>query len=383
MSSASFVLKTVERCNINCSYCYFFNGIDDSFKYHPPYISDHTISVFVEFVKKAISSKKLEKVNISFHGGEPLMQKITSFRQMCTSIRAAISEQVKVVFTLQTNGLLLTNQWLDLLAEEQVHIGVSIDGTKEFHDKFRIDKQGRGTFDKVVEKLDLLSKHSYYKEKGFGVLCVLQPGMEGNSIYTCLSKDLKTEAIDFLIPDANYHHPLNSENLWLGELLIDLFDAWVKDDNPNIQIRYFKSILGMFFKKPSQIYGFGPADNSYPIITVSSDGQLGPVDEIRSCSSDLMKDNGSIYDTCYSELLKKKNIAFVHNSLERIPEDCHSCIWKNICSGGPIVTRYSSQNGFNNKSFFCEELKIFYRHVTEYLLNNGFSLNQMNEVLVP
>lgn len=142
----TIVLKTVERCNINCTYCYFFNGIDKSFKQHPPYISFETIKKITKFLKEGSKDLNIQRVRLGIHGGEPLMQKKTSFDEMCNYLRDELEPDVKVTLTLQTNGMLLDEEWINLIIKHNIGLGISIDGPKEYHDKYRVDHFGKGTY---------------------------------------------------------------------------------------------------------------------------------------------------------------------------------------------------------------------------------------------
>lgn len=124
------VLKTVERCNINCTYCYFFNGGDDTYKFHFPYITKATIEKTANFLEKAAIDFSLESIQIIFHGGEPLMQKKQHFEEMCSHFNKILGKKVRLSFSLQTNGMLINEEWIRLFAIYNVGIGVSIDGPR-------------------------------------------------------------------------------------------------------------------------------------------------------------------------------------------------------------------------------------------------------------
>lgn len=152
LKHAGVILKTVEVCNINCDYCYFFYGGDDSFKFHPPYISRDTVSQLSVFLEQACIDLEIDLLTVEFHGGEPLMQKKADFDWMCKKIKSMLPEKTKLEFVLQTNGMLIDDDWINLFCEHEVGVGVSIDGPKQYNDIHRLDKRGRGTYDRVAEK---------------------------------------------------------------------------------------------------------------------------------------------------------------------------------------------------------------------------------------
>src|SRR5687767_7362462 len=130
----SVVLKTVERCNINCTYCYFFNKKDQSYKSHPPYISRETIDQVAEFLLKGSEDLNFSNILLSIHGGEPLMQNLEDFDYMCGLITHVFkAKKVKVEYTIQTNAMLVNEHWIELFNKHKVHVGISIDGPKIYH----------------------------------------------------------------------------------------------------------------------------------------------------------------------------------------------------------------------------------------------------------
>lgn len=182
MKSTTHILKTVERCNIDCTYCYFFNRTDTSYKFRKPYISEEVIKKWVAFANQSIVEQNIEHITIGFHGGEPLMQSKESFEWMCQYIKNNLSP-VSCQFTLQTNGMLIDEDWLKIFHKYNVGVGISLDGRKEFNDRFRIDKRGRGTYDRVVEKIKLYQRSPLMKNTdGPGVLSVVNPEESGKEV---------------------------------------------------------------------------------------------------------------------------------------------------------------------------------------------------------
>ena len=108
------IIKTVERCNINCTYCYVFNMQDDSYLRHPIYITHQTIGKVVTFLKKGCIDLELKHITFIFLGGEPLMQKKKDFVSMCFHIKSNLSSLVKICFSIQTNGMLIDEEWINI-----------------------------------------------------------------------------------------------------------------------------------------------------------------------------------------------------------------------------------------------------------------------------
>lgn len=118
------VLKTVERCNINCTYCYFFNDLDKSYLKHPKYISFETLLQISEFLMRGVQDLNIENVVIIFHGGEPLMQKKTQFDTMCKLFNDTLGNITRLSMSIQTNALLVDEDWIALFEKYDINIGV-------------------------------------------------------------------------------------------------------------------------------------------------------------------------------------------------------------------------------------------------------------------
>lgn len=153
MRNLQLVLKTVERCNLNCSYCYFFNGLDNSYAAKPKFISTQTIDNIVNFINQGIIELGIEEISIVLHGGEPLMQPKHDFIYM---IEAFQKISASLSFVVQTNATLVTHKWTDLFKLYGVHVGVSIDGPENINDKYRVDHQGNGSYSRVLNGIKLL-----------------------------------------------------------------------------------------------------------------------------------------------------------------------------------------------------------------------------------
>lgn len=147
------ILKVAERCNIACTYCYFFDPRNTDFESRPPLISVETIDHVAAYLLNAARRHQLKVIQIDLHGGEPLLMKRDRFDDMCRRLTRTLQPVVDLRISLQTNGMLLDDLWTDLLVKHGVFVGVSLDGPPEVHDLRRIDHDGRGTYVRVVEGL--------------------------------------------------------------------------------------------------------------------------------------------------------------------------------------------------------------------------------------
>ena len=376
------ILKTVERCNIRCSYCYFFQGDDKSYKSHPPFISWEMIQTLTRFLIDGIRQLRIKSIQIDLHGREPTLQKKSSFDQMCHHFRNELGPLVELSLALQTNATLIDEEWIDLFSKHNVSIGVSIDGPQEVNDRFRIDYKGRGTYHRTIAGLRQLQNAS--KEKKIGLvaaLCVINPKNNGLELYHHLVHELDVHHLDFLLPDYTHHNFTNENPEEYGKFLCDLLDGWVADDNPLIRIRILNSALRLLVGGETCLKGFGPTSEAMAAITVASNGNLSPDDSLRSGIPHLMN-RSHISSISLREFFDSSAMKEVVHASKKSPKECRSCCWDNVCGGNILISRYSRSNGFNNPSVFCAGLKMFYAAVARYLIQHGVVPDQIRQILL-
>jgi len=382
------ILKTVERCNIDCTYCYFFNGGDESYKKHPPYIKEKTMQEVAKFLKQGCEDHGIEYLQIDFHGGEPLMQKKQEFRTMCETLKYNLDNIVNLRFSMQTNGMLITPAWINLLEEFEVSVGISLDGPKAINDLNRIDKKGRGTYDRVVKGLRLLQKAADSGRLAHpGVLSVINPTSSAKQSYRHFVDELNFKNIDFLLPDLSHdalkiQHQIDGFTPHdYGKYLCELFDEWTHDNNSSIDIRILKSMMSILLGGETTLLGVGENEQNLLAFTISSNGDLSPDDTLRSASPALMDINMNAGTHSLTDFLNHPSIKLITNSLYKLPEACQECVWKKACGGGFGVHRFSQKNQFNNASSMCESLKMMYGKTFKYLLSNGIDIEAMKKTL--
>ncbi|WP_157956364.1 radical SAM protein [Wolbachia endosymbiont of Folsomia candida] len=380
---AGVILKTVERCNINCTYCYYFNKADQSWRNRKPQISMEMVDRFNDFISQGVNDLGVTDLLVEFHGGEPLLQKKHHFIQMCQKIQTTAKQLNlnSIKFALQTNGMLIDIEWIKIFKEYDVGIGISLDGTKALNDVYRLDKKGRSTYESVVTKIRLCQENEY----PFGLLSVINPEANGADVYNHFTKELKLRHFDLLLPDANYGSlPIYPPEKY-GKFMVEVFDEWIKEnsDNPKVFIRYCLNALELFYGNYSRVEGFGKRSPFVlPLICVSNNGDLGPLDDLRTCVPHKFIEY-NISNTSWAEFLSDKFFSNFLADMENRPDECKQCCYENVCGGGTYGHRFNpSSASFNNPSVYCEGLKIFWQRIVQFLLMHGFSKEKMKQVLL-
>jgi uncharacterized protein len=384
MRHLEIVLKTVETCNLNCSYCYFFSDTDGNYqikKGREKIISLTTIQNICHFIKAGQKALQFDQVNIVFHGGEPLLQKKHEFDQMCAMFFQELSPTVKLEFGIQTNGICLSEKWLDLLAKYHISPGISIDGTEKYHNVYRKNFAGKGSYKQVARGIRLTQEAiKQNKISHLATISVIDARYCSEEIYAHFTKDLRVKTMDFLLPDFNHDtFPIHQQETGntiekYGDFICQLFDDWVKDDDPQIEIRLFKQIISLLAGgKYAYLADTGPEipDDTLPIITIYHDGRVSPDDTFITTRPGITKTPTSVTNISLADFIQLPVFHEIKTIRKAIPKACHDCPWLSICNGGASVNRYSKKEGFNNPSIYCQALKKIYAHIASYMINNG------------
>jgi uncharacterized protein len=381
------VVKLTERCNINCTYCYVFNKGDETFKEHPPLMPLNVVDAMGSFLNDAAEKTGATEVIVIFHGGEPLIMKKRKFDQVCTNLRALITAPEKLRFCIQTNGMLVDEEWIELFDKHQIAVGVSIDGPKEENDRYRIDHQGRGTYDRVAKGIHLLREaRDEGLIPGMGVLSVANPRLDGGLVYRHFVDELKLDNFDFLLP-IDPHDGFNYlDNEGYSRFLCQVFDEWVRDNNPIVSVRIIAKAISALKSGKRLVEDVQNAyAGGHAVFTVASNGDLGPDDTLRTAYPGLFG-NFNVLSAKYEDYVSSPLQKRLVQAEMTLPTDCADCSWKNVCRGGAangrLINRFSHKAGFNNTSVVCDALQKFYGHVAAYLLKSGLSYKALEAGLI-
>jgi len=142
-------------CNLDCAYCFFL----DKEVFYPGSKFRMSDDMLEQYIRQLIESHRTDQVSIAWQGGEPTLMGLDFSRKAITLAEKYRRPGMTFLHTMQTNGTLLTDEWAEFFKEHDFLIGLSIDGPRELHDVYRLDKGGKPTFDKVMRGIRLLQKH--------------------------------------------------------------------------------------------------------------------------------------------------------------------------------------------------------------------------------
>lgn len=349
------ILKLASRCNINCSYCYWFK--DPLVMSSPKIIQPETVSAFTDKLLEHISHFKIKRFYITFHGGEPALFPLERFKSLCQSIHHIEQHtNCNINLSMQSNGLLIDDEWITVLEKYNVTLGVSLDGEQQVHDKYRIDHKGRGTYLKTVAAIERL------RNAGLSVytLSVVDPQRGAALFVDHLVNQLGIKQFDVIIP--HLHH--EDKIVPIADYFCDLFDRYMDSlIEQNVVIR----IIDKYMKQmvlSCQNQNLGPGFIS--TVTLLTDGSLEATDDLRGAGglapSKINIKTDALQQVCEDPLWQE----IYHSSLN-LNEKCLSCEFKNTCTGGPMATRWSDKNRFDNPSVYCNDLFKIMTHMKNRL----------------
>lgn len=278
---------------------------------------------------------------------------------------------------MQTNAILVDEDWITIFQTFSVNVGFSIDGPEIVHDKYRVDRNGHPTHEKTVSGIRrLVAASNDGRIMPPGALIVIQPETDAQEVFLFVAS-LGVKNMDFLLPDATWENPPNNRSI--GTYLCDLFDSWLTRDDPRLNVRILKSTMSLFLGGQSYLGGFGPVNST--ALTVLSNGEINGDDFLRPCGDEVIDLGMHLSTSSLADGFAKNSGRLSLLRATILPGDCSGCAFENVCFGGQLTHRYSKANAFDNRSVYCEGLKLFYEHVLLFLHTSGVALKDLESVL--
>jgi uncharacterized protein len=353
------VLKIAEVCNLKCPYCYFFFGGDESYKDDPKKIPADVVQSTAAFLGQGAKDLDLRRIDISLHGGEPLMVGKKRFEKICETLRAINPGETELGLNIQTNGVLIDDDWVDIFRKFDIGVGVSIDGPKHIHDRYRIDMRGRGTYDETKRGIEKMRAGKV----AIGALAVVSKELTGREMYDHVVRELGIRSLDFLFPIQNWDDFDPELTDQVTRFYEDLLDAWIEDDNPRVEIRTLSDRLrAMLSDQGMQRRTLGLKDIC-DSITIRSNGDLCPDDTLQSIRSEYRYTGYSVHSSGLAEFMAADFWGDLRRSTQERSGRCVDCKWWGICRGGDSEHRYATGQGFSRESTYCDTYKRIFQQL--------------------
>jgi uncharacterized protein len=355
-----FIVKVHSRCNLSCDYCYVYHHVDQSWRDRPKVMSGRIIATLADRIGEHAAAHELKKIFIVLHGGEPLLAGPAVLEKVVTSIRAQVPEMTQVDVSLQTNGVLIDDEFIDVFSRHRVDVGVSIDGGQDAHDRHRRYADGRPSFHLVEQGLDRLRAHG---DIWTGLLCTVDLANEPDRLYEDLIA-LQPPEIDLLLPLANWVHrpPGRAAGATpYADWLITIFDRWFDAPRRETGIRLFDSILELLLGSSSKTEAIG-LDSPYAI-TIETDGTLEVTDALKTTAPGLGALGMSVHGAAFDDAMRLPGVRATHRVLANLGTGCSICPKVHICGGGQYSHRFDPTGRFTYPSVYCRDLYRLITHI--------------------
>lgn len=352
-----FLLKVASRCNLNCGYCYVYNHADQSWRDQPKLMKLDTARQLGERIHEHAAAHSIPSVRVSLHGGEPLLAGREYLGELCDALQAA-AKSTKIRFTMQTNGTLLDEAWLDFLIERRISVGLSSDGPQEVSARRRPRHNGTSAFEEIQRATELLSSPEGRKIWA-GFLVVIDIESSPLHIYDYL-RSFNPPSIDFLFP-LGHHGSLpaaktsEAENTPYADWLLQIFKRWYREQPCSTMIRKFRDVIALSLgsKFASEEWGLLPRD----LIVVESNGDIEATDSLKTTFAGASKLGLNIQTHSFDDALACDLLLERQTMWSTLCDECRRCPIVNVCGGGYFPHRYSPQTGFKNVSVYCQDIK--------------------------
>lgn len=353
-----FITKPVARyCNLNCTYCFYRNDKRDR-------LEIMSNEVLKTFIREALEFSP-DRCDFIWHGGEPMVAGIDFFKQAIYYQNLIRKNGQIVENMLQTNGTLISKDWIDFFKENNFSLGISLDGSKIYHDFYRRDKTNRGSFEKVKESINLLKKEGI----GFGVLAVITK-VNKNSIYEILNFFVSLGIKSFAF---NYAHEFDSESKMLTNfsigprdyysILNQLFDSWLNRNDYFLRIRDVDEPLTAILGKDISSCRYSGSNMCKSIITIDNKGDIFPCDYFYEEKWKM----GNILQSSIKEIFESNKFKHWIKKINSPWPECDSCEWYFTCKGGCPWERFFYEKKLGNKDVLCSQRKKFFSHILNKL----------------
>ena len=361
-------------CNLDCAYCYYLDKAAIYGGREPRMDFD----LLERYIQQYIEGTDADTVTFVWHGGEPLIAGYDWFVR-AVELQQRYAAGKRIVNTLQTNGTLVDERWCDIFRANNFLIGVSLDGPQDIHDAFRRDRLGKGTFDRVMETVDMMRRHGVE----YNILATINARSAGRGAEVYRFLRSVTDFIQFLpvsehvimeqgatrphiVPPATegaVPAPWSISAAAFGEFMCDVFDVWVREDVGRCFVQLFDATLANWV-------GEAPG-----VCTLSKNcGHAGALEfngDLYACDHFVFPEYklGNILETPLTELMRgPRQTAFGDAKLRALPTQCRRCRYLFACNGECPRNRFErTREGEPGLNYLCKGYQRFFRHAEPYM----------------
>ena len=359
----SMVKPVGSLCNMRCKYCYY---LDKAALYdnHQPKMDD---ALLENYIRANIEGNSSPVIAFAWHGGEPLLAGKEFFRK-AVALQQKYGGGRTIENSIQTNGLLIDDEWCHIFRDNNFLVGVSIDGPESIHDAHRVDAGGQPTFARVMKGIERL----YRNRVEYNTLTTINIHSEGRGaeVYNFLrqiSVFMQFLPVAELLCDGRVQSP-ESEGAdiapWsvsakgFGKFMCDVFDIWVKNDVGRRYVQLFDATLALMVGVQPSVCSLCETCGSG--LTVEHNGDVYCCDHFVYPEYKI----GNIHTDRLADLAYcDRQFEFGVAKRALLPRECRHCKFYNLCHGECPKHRFICDNtGEYGKNYLCDGYRMFYEH---------------------
>lgn len=367
-------------CNLDCSYCFFLSKemLYPGSRFR---MADDLLELYLRQLIEAHSA--VPEVMIAWQGGEPTMMGVDFFRRSIELVDGLLGPGQRAVYTIQTNGTLVDEEWAAFFRQHGFLVGISIDGPRGMHDAYRVNKGGRGSFDQVMRGL------GHLRDAGvdYNVLTTIhaENADHGGEVYRFLRDQCDARFVQFIpiiervseasedgtVPWKSWRdRPLYVQEgdrasgrsvtaEQYGRFLIDVFEEWVRRDVGEVYVQMFDVALANWYGEPPSLCIH--TETCGLALAMEHTGDVYSCDHFVEPKYKL----GNIRETHLQELVaSSQQHQFGLDKRDTLPRFCQTCDVRFACHGGCPKDRFiTTPDGDPGLNYLCAGYKAFFHHI--------------------
>lgn len=345
-----------DQCNLDCVYCKHLK----STKEEAQEMNTQTLELFT---RQYIDAQIHSAVRFYWIGGEPLIRGLSFYRD-AIRLQQIYGAGKTITNTLQTNGILLDEEWCSFLKQYDFQINLSLDGPQHCHDHYRVKSDGSGSFNEVMHAIELLRQ--------YGIRFNIKSTINNYNVQFPLEmyRFFRTNGLRHIqfVPHVSMQEGHLTEwsvpTMAYGDFLCTIFDEWVRHDVGNMFISIFENTLKIFCRKEAQNCMYAPTCGHTAM--ADSNGDIYACNYFYSPEFKL----GNIEEATITGMMYgRKQLRFGQQKRSGLSIQCKKCNYLRFCNGGCLKDRIgNSQTGEKHHNIFCPAYQKFFAHVSPAMI---------------
>ena len=375
---------TGAACNLDCTYCFFLSKE----MLYPGSRFRMADDVLETYIQQLLESHRVPEVTVAWQGGEPALMGLDFYRRSIDLVEKHKTPDQSILYTIQTNGTLLDDEWAAFFKQHNFLVGLSVDGPREIHDTYRRDRGGKGTFERVMRGWETLKAH----QVDVNILCSVHAanGDRPLEVYRFFRDELGAQFLQFIpiierataetLPLANRgwgqtgpgerslytqdgqmvtHRSIKPKQF--GGFLIEIFEEWARRDVGSVYVQIFDVSLGNWSGQPGGVCVYQEICGT--ALALEHNGDLYSCDHFVEPGYLL----GNVQETHMVELVaSEQQRKFGLDKRDTLPRFCRECEVRFACHGGCPRNRFlTTEDGEPGLNYLCAGYKLFFKHIDE------------------